>query len=146
MIIRRWFLCLEINLTNYDIVIWFVGDESTVDVTFSLDEQNKIKTYLYNGGNMLVTGSEIAWDLDNKGDATDKSFYHDYFKSSYFADGGSGRTPATGVTGTDFEGVTLNFGQVYPEDYLPALGPYRVYIFLLQEAYQIFPRRYYRSE
>ena len=107
----------SINLNDFDVVVWFVGDESTVDETFNTTEQTAVKNYLENGGKLFVSGSEVAWDLDNKGSSADKSFYHDYLKSVYFADGGSGRSPATGVVGSDFEGTTVNFGQVYPEDY-----------------------------
>jgi len=106
-----------VTLSNYDMVVWFDGDESTTDMAFSPEEQTLIKTYLENGGKLLTTGSEIGWDLWEKGNATDRDFYNNYLKASFVGDGGSGRNPATGITETDFEGVTLNFGQVYPEDY-----------------------------
>jgi len=106
-----------VDLTNYDIVMWFVGDESTADETFSSAEQAKVIAFLENGGNLLVTGPEIGWDLSEKGTASDKAFYANYFKAEYKADGASGYNPATGISGSDFEGVSLDFGQVYPEDY-----------------------------
>lgn len=108
----------SVTLTAYDLVVWFVGDESTSDETFSAQEQPIVKTYLQAGGNLLVTGSEIGWDLSVKGDANDKEFYANYLKAEFIGDGGSiGYVPATGITGTDFDGVTLTFDAVYDEDY-----------------------------
>jgi len=96
---------------------WFLGDESTADETFSTLEQQKVRTYLEAGGYLLVTGAEIGWDLSAKGTSTDKSFYNNYLKASYKADGSSGNNPATGISGTIFSANSLNYGQIYPEDY-----------------------------
>ncbi len=113
----------NIKLNNYDIVIWFLGDESTIDETFSAAEQNKVKDYLNQGGKLFVTGSEIAWDLDHKGSTTDKNFYHNYLKASFVEDGTSGRAPATGINGQEFEGVILHYGEKYTEDYPDVIAP-----------------------
>lgn len=107
----------SIKLSDYEIVIWFLGDESTIDETFSSYEQNKVKDYLNAGGKLFVTGSEIGWDLDSKGSSVDKVFYHDYLKSNFISDGATGRAPARGISDSDFEGVTLHYGEVYVEDY-----------------------------
>ena len=111
----------DIKLEDYDIVIWFLGDESTQDETFNNTEQNKVKQYLKNGGKILVTGSEIAWDLDHKGSNTDKAFYHDYLKAKYVEDGTTGRSPAKGTDA--FSGVTLHYGVNYIEDYPDVIAP-----------------------
>jgi len=105
----------KIKLADYDIVMWFLGDESTVDETFNPYEQNKVKDYLRGGGKLFVSGAEIGWDLDHKGSSTDKSFYNDYLKAEYVSDGENGLNPAKGLS--DFNGVKLNFSQVYKEDY-----------------------------
>ncbi len=107
----------KIKLKDYDIVFWFLGDESTVDETFNAYEQNKVKDYLSNGGKLFTTGAEIGWDLDHKGSASDKSFYNDYLKAKYVSDGAKGRAPANGISGTSFGGVKLDFSQVYEEDF-----------------------------
>jgi len=75
-----------ISLNEYAVLDYIIGEESTVDETFSADEQNLIKVFLQNGGCLLVSGAEIAWDLDNKGSPTDKEFYHQYLKASYVMD------------------------------------------------------------
>ncbi|MCF6243000.1 MAG: N-acetylmuramoyl-L-alanine amidase [Bacteroidales bacterium] len=113
-----------VKLSDYKIVVWFLGDESTADETFNTTEQSKVKAYLEGGGYLLVTGSEIAWDLYNKGSSVDKSFYNNYLKATYKADGSSGNNLATGVAGTVFNGLSLNYGQVYPEDYPDEIGTY----------------------
>ncbi|WP_158281466.1 golvesin C-terminal-like domain-containing protein [Sediminitomix flava] len=110
-------------LQDYDMVIWFLGDESTIAETFSDAEQALVKTYLENGGKLLVTGSEIGWDLSAKGSSTDQNFYNNYLKANYVDDGSISYTPATGITSTLFEGTVLNFGQVYQEDYPDAISP-----------------------
>ncbi len=113
----------KVQLTNYDIVWWFLGDESTRDETFSAKEQAAIRQYLEAGGKLFVTGSEIAWDLDKKGSATDRNFFRNYLKARFVDDGNASLTPARGVRRTLWEGLTLHFGKVYPEDYPDVLQP-----------------------
>lgn len=107
----------DIKLEDYEIVLWFLGDESTVDETFSSYEQNKVKDFLNAGGKLFVTGSEIGWDIDYKGSSTDKDFYNNYLKARFISDGAIGRSPARGIVDSEFEGVTLHYGEVYVEDY-----------------------------
>ncbi|KAA3608871.1 MAG: T9SS C-terminal target domain-containing protein, partial [Calditrichaeota bacterium] len=85
------------NLNDYKIVDYILGDESTVDETFSTSEQGLVSAFLKSGGSLFVSGAEIAWDLDYKGSAADKSFFHDYLKSQYSADA-PGNVSATHYT------------------------------------------------
>ena len=71
---------------DFSIVDYILGEESTVDETFSTGEQTLVKTYLQHGGKFFVSGAEIAWDLDFKGSASDKLFYQQYLKASYVYD------------------------------------------------------------
>jgi len=110
----------EILLNDYNFVIWFLGDESTVDHTFTSTEQGKIKDYLENGGRVFVSGSEVGWDLGRShtnSESGDEAFYNNYLKATYINDGNSNMSPAKGINSSTFAGVQLNFGQVYPEDY-----------------------------
>jgi len=109
-------------LNNYDYVIWMLGDESTVDETFSHKEQGLVKNYLENGGNLFVSGSEIGWDLDYKGDTQDKEFYHNYLKASYVADDASSGS-VSGFQNTAMEGCNFHIGQTYDEDYPDVIQP-----------------------
>ncbi|MEH0153092.1 family 10 glycosylhydrolase [Limibacter armeniacum] len=110
-----------VSLEDYDLVVWFTGDESTIAETFNESEQILVSAYLQGGGHLFVSGSEIGWDLDNKGSTADQQFYNNYLKADYADDGAITYTPANGVTGTDFASNTLNFGQVYTEDYPDAI-------------------------
>ena len=75
-----------IDLKDFDFVIWMLLDESTINDTFSHAEQIVVKNYIDNDGVFIVSGSEIGWDLVEKGDATDRSFYETFFKAEYISD------------------------------------------------------------
>jgi hypothetical protein len=104
------------TLNNYSAVYWMLGDESTVNETFSASEQSAVKKYLENGGCLFVSGSEIGWDLFNKGSASDKTFYSEYLKASFVADNASA-AKAVGQDSSAFSGTALNFGQTYTVGY-----------------------------
>lgn len=107
------------QLLSYKYVFWFLGDESVADETFTGLEQTYIRDYLRQGGKLFVSGSEVAWDLDQQGTTADKAFINTYLKARYIADAPTPNTPAgTAVSGTLFDGVpNFTFGQVYPEDW-----------------------------
>ncbi|HKC69201.1 MAG TPA: T9SS type A sorting domain-containing protein [Bacteroidia bacterium] len=75
-----------VSLTNYRVVDWILGEESTADTTFSPHEQTYVSNYLKQGGYLFTSGSEIGWDLDHSGTTADKQFYNNYLKASYVAD------------------------------------------------------------
>jgi hypothetical protein len=70
----------------YSALIYILGEESTVDETFSDTEQDIIEAYLKAGGKMFISGAEIAWDLDYKGSSSDKAFCHNYLHLAYRQD------------------------------------------------------------
>ncbi|MBC7696036.1 MAG: T9SS type A sorting domain-containing protein [Burkholderiales bacterium] len=75
-----------INLVTYKSADWILGKESTANETFSSSEQTLVANFLKQGGKLLVSGSEIAWDLDNSGTAGDKIFITNYLKATYAFD------------------------------------------------------------
>ena len=93
----------QINLSNYAMVFWILGEESTADQTFSLQEQNAVIAYLENGGNFFVSGAEIGWDLDHYNNG--RAFYRDYLKAKYVADDAN-VYQFSGAPGSIFEGLT----------------------------------------
>ncbi len=109
-----------IALENYPAVFWFLGDESTASQTFSDEEQDLVKNYLKAGGKFLVSGSEIAWDLDEKGSANDRAFLRDYFKVLMNSDDGGSHT-ISGNSSSVYAGYSFSFDDgthgVYEEDY-----------------------------
>jgi hypothetical protein len=98
-----------ISLQDYSIVDYILGDESTADESFNNAEQQIIKSYLMNGGNLFVSGSEIAWDLDFKGSSSDKDFIHNFLKSQYVNDAPNGQASifyqAEPVANSIFDGI-----------------------------------------
>ena len=81
-----------VDVSAYRYVDWLLGDESSVTTTFSVPEQKAVQDYLESGGRLLVSGSEIGWDLVAKGSAEEAAFYHDYLKSDYIADAPLGKS------------------------------------------------------
>ena len=82
----------KISLNDYAIVDWILGEESSVDETFNFTEQEKIKSYLVQGGKLFISGSEIGWDLSHLGYTADRQFYADYLKTAYIADAPLGQS------------------------------------------------------
>jgi len=77
-----------VNMAPFKTVIWILGDESTLNTTFSSTEQPLISSYLRFGGNLFVSGSEIGWDLGRAGISSeaDLDFYQNYLKAEYLSD------------------------------------------------------------
>ncbi len=112
-----------VNLGDYDAVVWISGEESTADETFNPAEQSAVATYLANGGKLFVSGAEIAWDLDNQNNG--RAFFNDSLRADYVADD-AGTYNATGVAGSIFEGLNLQFDdgdQVYDVGFPDVLAP-----------------------
>lgn len=76
-----------IPLTDYDAVVWFCGDESTADESFSATEQGVVSAYLDGGGRLFTSGNEIGWDLGRTSrPQADQDFYAEYLKGVYVRD------------------------------------------------------------
>src|SRR5204862_368827 len=56
----------QINLADYQAVIWMSGEQSTVNETFTATTQPLVTNYLSGGGKLFVSGAEIAWDLSGQ--------------------------------------------------------------------------------
>ncbi len=80
------------SLISYPVTIWFTGDHRTE--VLSADDVDSLRTLLDNGGRLLITGQDIAEDLDNDADST---FLHDYFAIEFSS--GSPLLLADGVDG-----------------------------------------------
>ncbi len=76
------------SLNPYDIVIWAAGQESTADESFSATEQTRIAAYRNAGGNLFVSGSEIAWDLARSSGPTaaDRAFFANHLRAQFPGD------------------------------------------------------------
>lgn len=96
-----------INLSDYETVIWLLGEESTADDTFDAVEQTKVEAFIAAGGNLFVSGSEIGWDLDYQNNG--RAFYEGTLLANYVADDANSNS-ASGTTGSIFEGLSVGFG------------------------------------
>lgn len=75
-----------VRLTNFSNADWILGEEGTETESFSSREQTLVQEFLENGGNLFVSGSEIGYDLVEKGTADDQSFYWNFLKAEYISD------------------------------------------------------------
>ena len=101
-----------IKLTDYQIVDWILGEEGTATSSFNKIEQSLIQEFLMDGGKLFISGSEIGYDLSEKGDEKDKLFYEKFLLADYKSDAAGGRQNnynAYGIEGTLFDGINLSF-------------------------------------
>lgn len=112
-----------VDLAQYNTVIWILGEESTKDHTFDATEQAKVAKYVAGGGNLFVTGSEIAWDLDEKNNG--RSFFQNTLKGKYVKDGAD-TYDVSGASGSIFDGLSFsidNGSQFYDVDSPDVISP-----------------------
>ncbi|NOX66513.1 MAG: hypothetical protein GXO85_12195, partial [Chlorobi bacterium] len=85
-------------LQNYDLVVWFTGDNTNHVTTFDVKEMYNLAQYLEHGGNLLVSGSKIGYDLDERKTnlPADTLFYYHYLKSKFVYVGDDFMKPAAG--------------------------------------------------
>ena len=100
----------SVNLNNFELVIWILGDESTANETFSSIERTKVAAYLENGGKLFVSGSEIAYDLGSSSATSQEiQFLRDYLKVKYISDDAN-IYGVYGVDSTQFAGLGFGYG------------------------------------
>ncbi|MBK8100693.1 MAG: N-acetylmuramoyl-L-alanine amidase [Planctomycetes bacterium] len=95
----------RVALSNYAAVAWSLGEESTQHETFSAPEQILVAAYLAGGGRLLVSGAELAWDLDAQGSAADRAFLRGQLGVSYTADDAGTYALQPGLAGTVSAGL-----------------------------------------
>ena len=74
--------------------------------------KSKVTLFLKNGGRLFVSGSEIGYDLVEKGNQYDKDFYYKILKANYLSDAPAGKQGVydiTGVSGTIFDNIFFSF-------------------------------------
>ncbi|MEJ2208270.1 MAG: hypothetical protein P8129_04440, partial [Anaerolineae bacterium] len=104
----------DVALADYAALDWFVGEDSLADssaanAALDDDERALLSAYLDGGGRLLLSGSEIGYDLAGQG--RDPDFYHDYLRAEYLGDdagtytyAGLGVAPFAGLSGTFDDG------------------------------------------
>ena len=109
--------------SKYDAILWFLGEQSTADETFNHEEEEKITDYLDNGGALFVSGAEIGWDLDYKGDDADKTFFNETLNTKYVADK-SGLYTFFGADDFSVSGWFDDGTYIYQAEYADVLAPF----------------------
>ncbi len=113
----------DLNLLQYKIVDWILGEESTVDHTFSVAEQAAVTTYLSSGRGLFVSGSEIGWDLVTRGNDTDADFFRTYLGADMAGDDADTYQVTPTAEGI-FAGLgPIEFRDNYDADYADQLTP-----------------------
>jgi len=97
----------EVSLATYDVVVWASAEDAQTDDSVSLAEQAALRAYLDGGGSLLMSGAEIAWDLQTQGSAEEQAFLRDYLKADY-----AGDDAETFVARGDAGGVLADVGRV----------------------------------
>jgi hypothetical protein len=112
-----------VDLTDYDTVIWILGEESSADDTFNATEQTKVDQFIAGGGNLFLSGAEIGWDLDNLNNG--RSFYENTLLANYVSDDAN-TYQANGIAGRIFDGLALTFDNgtlFYDSEYPDVINP-----------------------
>lgn len=117
------------ELSSYQAVIWYLGDNRYTLQTLSTEDQTILKNYLSSGGRVFISGSKIGLDL-SIGDASDLDFMNNWLGLSY-AGYGPDNYNLTGVS-PFFTGFSATYG-VEPfadnwPDYFYAFGTGEVFI------------------
>jgi hypothetical protein len=106
------------DLSSWPMVIWLLGDESTGDLSLSPGEQQLLRTYVDGGGHLVVSGSELAWDLAQT--TAGATFLDDVFGAKYVADASGSHTaagagPLASVPSLDFAPAGAPYACPYPD-------------------------------
>ncbi len=115
----------SLDLGRYDAVVWFAGEQSTADETFTNAEQTTVCDYLAQGGLLFLSGSEYGWDLYEKGSAADRLFFTDCLGLAYFGDDAGTYLAATAPGGAAVFDGTLLFDDgsfIYEVNYPDLIG------------------------
>ena len=72
------------SLMKFQKIIWFTGEAK--DSLLSNENKNNIIDYLNQGGRLLITSQNLAYDLNENGDIEDSLFLANYLGVEYFDD------------------------------------------------------------
>ncbi|MBN1215186.1 MAG: hypothetical protein JXA99_07050, partial [Candidatus Lokiarchaeota archaeon] len=111
----------KIDFSKYYLIDWFVGDESTSDITFSPKEQKIIRDYINSGGKVIVSGAEIGWDLVEKAkQKSDSLFIREVFGAKYLGDdANTDKIFLSWRSSIGFINFCSNYLVAYPDIYEP---------------------------
>lgn len=88
----------SVALADFDLVVWMAGREGVADESFSEPEQAAVRSFVEDGGRLLVSGAEVAYDLVSEGSATDQAFAAEILGVDFVSDD-AGTTFVSGLVG-----------------------------------------------
>ncbi|MFT7578815.1 MAG: hypothetical protein ACI9MR_000476 [Myxococcota bacterium] len=110
-------------LSGWSVAIWLLGDESTTTHTFTTAEQAAVEAFLDAGGAVIVSGSEVGWDLGAQGNGiaflAELGAAYQADNSRSYTVGGTG--PLSGLGSMGYGGVGAAYEEDFP-DVLRATG------------------------
>lgn len=92
----------SVRLTDYEAVVWILGNESAAGRTFDQVEQQLVSAFVNAGGHLFVSGSEVGYDLDTA--AGGREFFRTVLGARAVADN-AGTYRATAVAAGIFAGL-----------------------------------------
>lgn len=96
----------RVQLSSYRAVIWALGRESTKDKTFDPRERSIATEYLKNGGNLFISGTDIARDLGGINDSpSDERLFLESQLHAKLVDDDAGTFRFAAIAGGIFEGI-----------------------------------------
>lgn len=106
------------DLSPYAVVLWLLGDESTLDHALSKDEQSVVTAYLAGGGRLIMSGSELGYVLDET--QSGQAFLTSTFGASFaLDDSGSYSVAGEGALASykpaSYAGMTAPYYVDYPD-------------------------------
>ncbi len=108
-------------LLDYSLVDWWCGEQSTRLESLAQDELDLLSAYVTQGGRIIVSGSEIGWDLVANGSPQDQAAFGTLFQAHYLGDDAGSYTIAlpSGLA------ISLDDGThgTYDVDYPDLIGP-----------------------
>lgn len=113
----------SVNLSDYQAVIWLAGEQSSADKTFDAAQQAAVTNFVNGGGRLFVSGSEVGWDLVALGNGT--TFFNNTLHSTYVSDDAN-TYAASGVSGSIFQGISLDFANGSDSDLYDVTFPDRL--------------------
>ena len=104
---------------GFTTVIWANGWAFPAFISSEIDF---LTAFMNNGGNLLIAGQDIGWDIFDPGGSSGfqkaRDFYHNYLDAEYVSDD-AGIASAMGIIGTLGEGLSFSIGTIggyrYPE-------------------------------
>lgn len=110
----------DVALSDYKVVDWWVGEESTAEAALNDAERARLADYLDAGGGLLISGAEIGYDLVENG--RDPAFFQNYLRADYLGDdaqtydfSGTAGGPFAGVVGRFDDGSGDTYEVGYPD-------------------------------